>query len=145
VKKIFITIYVLLLLLPLKAQQPFNVQAAALWALSQSDPAEALTLAKTLEKGSKGTLCDAIFLVYTTSGGDPEWAWVYKAFLNKSPQEQFECSERFGDMVAHVRNPVYAQQGIAALKELKYPFDTDEKITAILDHIRNVRLIPHNQ
>jgi aminopeptidase N len=147
VKKIFITIYVLLLLLPLKAQQPFNVQAAALWALSQSDPAEALTLAKSYEKDSKGALCDAIFIVYTTSGGDPEWPYVYQTFLHKSLQEQFDFCERFGDMVTHVRNPMYAQQGITALKDLqlKYRFDTEEKITAVLDHIRNIGLIPHNQ
>lgn len=146
-KKIFFTIYLLLLLLPLKAQQPFNVQAAALWALSQSDPAEALTLAKAYEKTARGALCDAVFTVYTSSGGDPEWAYVYKTFLNKSLQEQFVCCEQFGDMVAHVRNPAYAQQGIAALKDLQlqYPSDTEEKITAVLDLISNIRLMPHNQ
>lgn len=143
-KKTFFTLYVLLLLLPVKAQQiaPPNVQAAALLALSQSDPAEAMALAKTYEKDSKGALADAIFIVYTTSGGDPEWSYVYKTFVNKSLQEQFELSERFGDIIAHVKNDAYAQQGIAALKnlQLKYKYDTEEKLTAILFFIRKNRL-----
>ena len=143
-KKTFFTLYVLLLLLPVKAQQiaPPNVQAAALLALSQSDPAEAMALAKTYEKDGKGALADAIFIVYTTSGGDPEWPYVYKTFVNKSLQEQFELSERFGDIVAHVKNDAYAQQGIAALKnlQLKYKYDTEEKLIAILSFIRKNRL-----
>lgn len=143
-KKILFTLYILLMLLPVKAQQTFNVQAAALWALSQSDPAEAMTLAKAYEKDCKGALSDAVFIVYTTSGGDPEWPYVYKTFMNKSLQEQFELSERFGDMVAHVRNTTYKQQGIFALKDLRlrYKNDTERKITAILDFIYGLQQIP---
>lgn len=145
-KKILFTLSVWLLLIPVKAQEPFNVQAAALWALSQSDPAEALTLAKTYEKDSKGSLCNAIFVVYTTCGGDPEWLYVYQTFQHKTLQEQFDFCERFGDMIIHVRNPVYAEQGIAALKVLQAKYnDKEDKIMVILDLINKQRLIPHNQ
>jgi aminopeptidase N len=125
----------LLLLLPVK--QPIDIQAAALWALSQSDPAEAIILAKTYEKDCKGALSVAVFNVYTISGGDPEWPYVYKTFINKSLEEQFKLCERFGDMIAHVRNPEYAKQGIAALKnlQLKYKEDQEEKVTAILQFV----------
>lgn len=141
-KKILFTLYVLLMLLPVKAQQTFNVQAAALLALSQSDPAEAMTLAKIFEKDCKGALSDAVFVVYTTSGGDPEWPYVYKTFMNKSLREQFDLSERFGDMIAHVRNAAYAQQGITALKILQseYKYDTEDKLISILYFIRTTRL-----
>ena len=132
------------MLLHVKAQQTFNIQAAALLALSQSDPAEAMTLAKTYEKDCKGPLSDAVFVVYTTSGGDPEWPYIYKTFMNKSLQEQFDLSERFGDMIVHVRNAAYAKQGITALKNLrsKYKNDKGEKITAILDFINGLQQIP---
>jgi hypothetical protein len=132
----------MLMLLPVKAQQSFNVQAAALCALSQSDPAEAMILAKTYEKDCKGALADAVFMVYTTSGGDPEWPFVYKRFISKSPQEQFELCERFGDMIAHVRSRTYAQQGIEALKllQLEYKYDTEDKLISVLYFIRKMRL-----
>jgi hypothetical protein len=143
VKKILFTIYILLMLLPVKAQQNFNIQAAALWALSQSDPAEAMLLAKTYEKDCKGALSDAVFIVYTSSGGDPEWPYVYKTFMNKSTQEQFELSERFGDMIIHVKNTAYKQQGICALKDLRLRYnDTEKKITAILDFINRLQQVP---
>jgi len=142
-KKILFTLYILLMLLPVKAQQQsFSIQAAALWALSQSDPAEAMILAKTYEKDCKGALADVVFMVYTNSGGDPEWPYVYKTFMSKSPQEQFELSERFGDMIAHVKSAAYAQQGIAALKvlQLEYKYDTADKLISILYFIRKTRL-----
>ncbi|SFD74402.1 hypothetical protein SAMN05518672_10332 [Chitinophaga sp. CF118] len=146
-KKIVITLCILVIIIklfPAKAQSGKfqNVQAAALLAMSETDPAEAVIMAKMYEKDSKGALADAIFTIYTTGGGNPEWPYVYKTFKNKSAQQQFSLSEKFGDLTGHVKNPEYVQQGIEALKDLGIVYrenDTEEKIVAILTLISTNR------
>src|SRR4051812_33391998 len=75
------------------------------------DPVEAMEMAKSREKDSVFA-----FSIYTRCGGDPEWPYVYKVFTTS--KEPFYLSEKLGDMVGHVRNAVYAQQGIAVLEKL---------------------------
>jgi hypothetical protein len=112
-----------------------TARAAALWAISQDDPAEALTMAHACEKDSPLVVFD----IYTLSGGEPEWPYVYKVFT--TAKEPFNLSEKFGDMVAHIKNEQYAQQGIEALTKLgKSDTAYADKITAILLLIRRNRL-----
>jgi aminopeptidase N len=120
-----------------------EVRAAALWAISQTDPAEAMTMAQACEKDCKRELSNVIFCIYTTSGGDPQWPYVYKMFT--SAQEPFHLSEKLGDMVGHLKNPVYAQQGIEALKKLGVTSkEYQDKISAILLLIKSNRLLLHD-
>lgn len=120
-----------------------EVRAAALWAISQTDPAEAMILAQACEKDCKSNLSNVIFSIYTTSGGDPQWPYVYKVFT--TAKEPFYLSEKLGDMVGHLRNPVYAQQGIEALKKLGITCkEYQDKVSAILLLIKSNRLLLHD-
>ena len=100
------------------SSQSYAVQGAALTAISQLDPQQALPLAKGFEKDNKGALTQAIITVYAISGGDDQWAYVFKAFNDASPQGKFNMIRSpFAAMIGHVNNPTYAQQGIAAFKD----------------------------
>jgi len=117
-----------------------EVRAAALWAISQADPAEAMILAQACEKDCKRELSDVIFCIYTTSGGDPQSPYVYKIFT--TAQEPFHLSEKLGDMAGHLKNPVYVQQGIEALKKLGESCkEYQDKVSAILLLIKSNRLL----
>jgi len=102
--------------------QSYAVQGAALTAISLLDPAQALTLAKSLEKDNKGALTQAIMTIYATSGGSAEWPYVYNAFNDAGPQAKFTMIRNFAAMVGHVDNPSYAQQGITMLKDVAIKF-----------------------
>jgi|GEM_PF-3154203 len=120
-----------------------EVRAAALWAISQADPAEAMVLAQVCEKDCKRELSNVIFCIYTTSGGDPQWPYVYSYF--SAAKEPFYLSEKLGDMVGHLRNPVYVRQGIEALKKVGVTSkEYQDKITAILSLIKSNRLLLHD-
>jgi aminopeptidase N len=120
-----------------------EVRAAALWAISQTDPAEAMILAQTCEKDCRGELSNVIFGIYTNSGGDPQWPYVYKFFT--TAKEPFYLSEKLGDMVGHLKNPVYAQQGIEALKKLGVASkEYQDKVSSILLLIKSNRLLLHD-
>ncbi|GAA3929587.1 hypothetical protein GO495_06875 [Chitinophaga oryziterrae] len=120
-----------------------EVRAAALWAISKADPAEAMILAQACEKDCKRELSNVIFCIYTTSGGDPQWPFVYSYFTTS--REPFYLSEKLGDMVGHLRNPVYVQQGIEALKKLGVTSkEYQDKIAAILLLIKSNRLLLHD-
>jgi aminopeptidase N len=119
------------------------VRAAALWAISQTDPAEAMIIAQACEKDCKSRLSNVIFGIYTTSGGDLQWPYVYTFF--KAAREPFYLSEKLGDMAGHLKNPMYAQEGIEALKELGITcIEYSDKISAILSLIKNNRLLLHD-
>jgi hypothetical protein len=103
----------------------------------RTDPAEALILAKQYEQDT--AMRNTVFTIYTTCGGAPEWEYVYKTFTDNPPEEQFKLSERFGDLVAHIKNAAFARQGIAALKQLEKTYNKEGKITTILALIHQVR------
>jgi hypothetical protein len=68
---------------------------------------------------------------------------VYTFF--KTAKEPFYFSEKLGDMAGHVKNPMYAQEGIEALKELGITrTEYSDKISAILSLIKSNRLLLHD-
>lgn len=124
------------------SSQSYAVDGAALTAISLLEPAEALSLAKTYEKDNKGALTQAMVTVYATSGGDEQWPYVLKEFDSAGPQGKFNMVRNFAAMVGRVSNPVYAQQGIAALKNLgiKYKqFGVAPFVTGLLTDIKGKR------
>ena len=95
----------------------YAVQGAALSAINQLDPAQALTLAKGFEKDNQGTLTTAMINIYGTGGGDAEWPYVYNKYTGETtPQAKFNMIRGFAAFTAHVPNPEYAQQGIKEIK-----------------------------
>ena len=106
------------------------------------DPKEALVLAKGFEKDNKGALTQAIITVYATSGGSEQWPYVLRAFNEASAQGKFNMVRSFAAMTGHVDKPEYAQQGIAALKDLgvKYKkFGVGPFVNGLLTEIKTQR------
>jgi aminopeptidase N len=97
--------------------QSYAIQGAALMAIDELDPAQALKLAKMYEADNMNDLSTAIAHVYVTSGGDAEWPFIYNSFQNAGPQTQFNMINEFAGMTAKVNSPEYAQQGIASLRK----------------------------
>jgi aminopeptidase N len=125
------------------SSQSYAVQGAALAAINLLDPKQALPLAKGFEKDNKGALTQAIIAVYSISGGNDEWPYVLNAFNDASPQGKFTMARNFAAMTGHVDNPAYAQQGIAAFKDLgiKYKkFGVAPFVTGVLADIKAQRV-----
>jgi aminopeptidase N len=101
----------------------YAIQGAALDAINLLDPAQALPLAKGFEKDNKGALTTAVVTVYATNGSSEQWAYVFNAYKEASPQGKFNMIRgAFSSMVGHVDKPEYAQQGITAIKEFGINF-----------------------
>jgi aminopeptidase N len=102
--------------------QSYAVQGAALAAINQLDPKQALALAKSYEKDNEGALTQAMMTVYSTGGGDAEWPFVFNAYNKAVPQGKFNMLRNFAAMTGHVEKPEYAQQGIGAVKDFGVKF-----------------------
>jgi aminopeptidase N len=104
------------------SSQSYAIQGAALTAIGLLDGPQALTLAKSFEKDNKGTLTTAIVSTYAKFGGDEQWPYVYKGYIDAAPQGKFNMMRDFAGMTGTVTNPAYAQQGIAAIKDFGIKF-----------------------
>lgn len=102
--------------------QSYAVAGASLSAMATLKPEEALSFAKSFEKDSEGDLTKAIIGIYSKAGTDTEWPFVYKNFIAADPQSKFDMAQDFIYMTAHVPNPLYAQQGITAIKDMAIRF-----------------------
>ena len=68
-------------------------------------------------------LLTAVVTVYATNGSSEQWAYVFNAYKDASPQGKFNMIRgAFSSMVGHVDKPEYAQQGITAIKEFGIGF-----------------------
>ncbi len=61
----------------------YLVAGASLNAIALLDSVSALAFAKNYEKDSRGALAESIIDIYTTSGGNNEWSYVYKQYIDK--------------------------------------------------------------
>jgi aminopeptidase N len=118
------------------------VQGAAVAAVNQLDPKQALALAKAYEKDNEGALTQAMISVYATSGGDAEWPFVYSSYDKAVPQAKFGMIRNFAAMTGHLTNPVYVQQAIGAIKNfgVKYKqFGVAPTMIGVLTEIKTAR------
>jgi aminopeptidase N len=79
-------------------------------------------LAKGFEKDNEGLLTQSMITVYSTSGGNDEWPFVFDAYNKAGGQGKFNMMRNFAAMTGHVEKPEYAQQGIAAIKDFGIKF-----------------------
>lgn len=126
----------------------YLIPGAALWGINLMAPAEALPLARQFENDNKNDLSDAIYTIYTGSGNDAEWPYTYKAYLSKMAEQQFKITEKFADITGRVNNPLYAQQGIEAIKKLTVQYKKygiAPRIIPMLTKIKEKRLSLQDQ
>ena len=122
--------------------QSYAIQAAALNGLVALNPTEGLAAARTFEKDNGGALTDALVGVYATAGNDAEWPFVNEKFNSLGTQEKFNNLRDYAAMVGRVKNPQYAQQGIATLKDLGVrfkPYGVQPYIVKMLTTIKDQR------
>lgn len=117
----------------------YLVAGASLNAIALLDSVSALAFAKNYEKDSRGALAQSIINIYTTSGGNNEWPYVYKQYIDKPT-----FTIAFAEFAGRVENPKYAQQGIEAIKNLivKYRIlSIASKVIERLNEIKAQRII----
>lgn len=122
--------------------QSYAIAGASLNAMATVKPEEALTLAKSFEKDSAGDLTNALITVYAQRGADAEWPFVYANFNEAGGQAKFDMAKDFIYMTAHIPNPVYAQQGINAIKDMaiKYkPNGFAPQLIEVLNQLKQFR------
>lgn len=132
----------------LLATPSYKVQGAALWAINQLSPAEALSLARQLESDSKNDLSESIYTVYTSSGGDAEWEYVYNRYLSKFGEQRFNITEKFANILGRVKDPAYTQQGVEAIKKMTIQYKKygiAPRIIPMLSKVKVKRLEMHDQ
>ena len=98
------------------SSRSYAVQGAALIALNLIDPARAFSLAKGFESDNKGGLSIAIAVVYAKSGGSEQWLYLLQAFNNADTQGKSGMLKSLAALTGRVKEPIYALQGIAAIK-----------------------------
>ena len=107
--------------------QSYAVQAAALNGINRLDPAQALLIAKGLEKDNIGDLTQAIIAVYAQNGNSAQWPFVYKQYMEAERHQQVRLIKLFAQMTGRVDNSAYAKQGIDAIKKLGHFLQQDQR------------------
>jgi aminopeptidase N len=106
------------------ASSSLAVEGAALRAIVLLNPADALPLAKGLEKGSEGALTATIVSVYFDSGTSAEWPYIREKFKTMPVQNKFPLLRKMAPYLGRIDNPTYAQEGVAMLKEIGIQYKT---------------------
>ncbi|MFD2872325.1 M1 family aminopeptidase [Mucilaginibacter ximonensis] len=122
--------------------QSYAILQAALNALVMVAPQEALKVADTFINDSYNGLKQAALMTYATAGADNEWPMVYNAFIDGSPQTQFDLIQKIGGMTGRLRSVNNAKKGIEAIIEFgkKYEaYGLGVKVTRILKEIEEAR------
>jgi aminopeptidase N len=125
----------------------YAVQGAALIAISQLDEAKAVKLAGAYDYDNMDNLTTAMISVYAKSGDDTKWPFVYQKFHEASAQLKFNTVREFSGMIANVKSPEYAQQGILDLKAfgIKYKmYGADQFVIGQLNTIKTGRTALHD-
>ncbi|GAB3864696.1 M1 family metallopeptidase [Hymenobacter segetis] len=115
--------------------QSYNVQGAALRALSVVQPAQALVRAKALENDSQSALAQAVVATYAQAGGPAEWAYVRDKFDAARPQAKFGLAEPMAGMMGRLEDPAAFAEGVTRLRDLgvKYKaYGADRMVLGLL-------------
>ncbi|WP_184549053.1 M1 family aminopeptidase [Mucilaginibacter sp. FT3.2] len=119
----------------------YAVQGAALWAINQINPTEAMALAPLYEKDNKGDLTDALYTVYTANAGDDKWDFVFRFYMSRFEESRYNLTEKFAGYIGRIKNQANVQQGITEIKKLgvEYKKYIGSKIIGILTQIKTHR------
>nr|WP_068890237.1 M1 family aminopeptidase [Pedobacter panaciterrae] len=100
----------------------YAVQGASLLALALQQPEDALTIARTLEKDNKGSLTQAISIIYSKFGTEKELPFITEKFTAMAAQEQIELIPAYVNILGKVSDINELKKGVELVKAvgLKY-------------------------
>ena len=121
-------------------EQSYAIAAAGLNSLSVLEETEALALASSLEKDSKGPLSVAIVSIYTIKGSEANFPFVNKAFADISINDKFPLIPAFSAMLLKVNDLEGFKSGVDQLKKLGIQYKTygvDKYAVSMLGNIQS--------
>jgi len=116
----------------------YAIEGAALNSIAAIDMPQAKTLAKNLEKDSKGALSSAIVNVYSVDGNDDEFPYVYQSFTKAGVQSKFQLIPGFTSLLMNVNNIDNLKKGLVELKLMgkQYKnYGADKYINVLLNSV----------
>jgi aminopeptidase N len=122
--------------------ESYNVQAAALFGISQIDEEKARQAAHAFENDNEGELTETIFYLYGKKGDLKDWLYIYKRYTEGSLQEKIHLLAKFTTMITNINDPAATQQGIAALTEMGIKYKAEGAapyIIKFLDQISDAK------
>ncbi|WDF79233.1 M1 family metallopeptidase [Mucilaginibacter sp. KACC 22773] len=121
--------------------QSYTVQGAALWAINQINPAEAMTLATLYEKDNEGDLTNALFTVYTANAGDDKWDYIFTFYMSRFQESRYKLTDKFAAYIGRIKSQEHALQGITEIKKLGVEFKkyVGPQIIAVLTKLKTQR------
>jgi aminopeptidase N len=121
--------------------QSYTVQGAALWAINQINPTEAMTLAPLYEKDNEGDLTNALFTVYTANAGDDKWDYIFTFYMSRFQESRYKLTEKFAAYIGRIKSQEHALQGITEIKKLGVEFKkyVGPQIIAVLTKLKTQR------
>ncbi len=105
--------------------ESYNVQAAALFGISQVDEERARQAAHAFENDNEGELTEALFYLYGKKGDLKDWPYIYKRYTNGNLQEKIHLLAKFTTMINNINDSAATMQGIAALTEMGVKYKAD--------------------
>jgi aminopeptidase N len=119
--------------------QSYAVQAASLNGIAALAPADALTIAKSLEKDNTGALTEAIVKLYISNGGDAEIPFIAAAFKSAEPQAKFNMLQGYATVVARATDTKIVKGSVDDLKAMGIRYKAYGAIPYIAQLLDNVK------
>jgi aminopeptidase N len=120
--------------------QSYAVQAAALNGIAALAPADALKIAKDLEKDNTGVLTEAIVSLYVSNGNDAEFPFIASAFKEASSQSKFNMLDGYVEMLGRVNDTEMVKQSLSDLKDMAVKYKTYDIAPYLIKMLENAQV-----
>jgi aminopeptidase N len=125
--------------------ESYNVQAGALFGISQVDEVKAYRTAHDFEKDNEGELTEAIFYLYSHHGDLKDWPYVYARYSSGTLQEKIHLALSFTTMIINIHDPVSIQQGINTLTAMGINYKPDRAAPYIIKFLQQIKVEKEKQ
>ena len=119
--------------------QSYAIQGASLAGIAALAPADALTLAKSLEKDSEGPLTIAIVGTYLKTGDQSGFPFVFNAFKNGEASQKFAVIRPFMQMLAKEDDTQAVKESMALFKDFASRYKPYGAVPFIAQMLSNIK------
>ncbi|MBC7653663.1 MAG: HEAT repeat domain-containing protein [Oligoflexus sp.] len=116
----------------------YAIEGAALNSIAALDMSQAKSLAKSLEKESKGPLSSAIVNVYSVEGSDAEFPFVYQSFTEAGAQSKFQLIPGLASLLMNINNNENLKKGLVELASMAKQYKNygaDKYVNVMLNNV----------